>query len=216
MARTYVSSRNYVFDWTVQYEANELPEDATLAWTNSYSPNPLVASTLEINPAGILHALSASGEIMNWNISASFSSSTGGTVEFRMKVLTGTLISSSSASPSIFFEDESYSYALNIYADGIVNDNTLETIYLMDTTNDYHIYRFTGQNGTGALYVDGIFRGNFASDSPSQTQVLEFSASNSNASTEQNWDYVYYSTDGAFMPKSYVNSRDYESGRSYV
>lgn len=185
--------------WTVQYEANELPENATPAWTDAYEPDPLVASIVEINPVGILHTsgLVVDGEVVRWIRNESgISTAVGVTVETKIKIMTGSVMLSGNEEPEIVINDGTYNYVMAIYTDGVV-DGLGNVIYTMDTTDDYHTYRMTTQNGTGSIYIDEILRGIIGSSATSEKNI-SFVATAANGDFEQLWDYVYYSIDGVF------------------
>ena len=180
---------------TVKYEANELPTAATPAWTKEGA-----FTTEEINPAGILHIIS--DEVSDYGLyyrhGLSFSNSVGATLEVRLKIVEA---------------DEEYDCFFQLL-DGtkkheVVITNTSVTLegsepYNMDTTDDFHTYRVTGQGSTSKLYIDGVLRitqtsGNMA------TNGVEFGNVTPTGS-ELLWDYIYYRTDGAFLPETQVDT----------
>lgn len=187
--------------WTVQYEANELPENATPAWTTNYSPDPLEVSTVEISPAGILHVVGegVAGEGITWSQEPAFVDAVGVTLEFRMQMVTGDLMASASGEHYItFYTDNTPDVVFKLYTDGIVDP---DGSYAFDTTDDYHTYRITCKDHVVKLYVDGVLRREFTKVAGAEGAYLEFTITNGSNDSEQNWDYIYYSTDGAFAPE---------------
>jgi len=191
--------------WTVKYEANELPDGATPAWTK-YGD----ASTIEISPAGYLHVISSAllGGISYEIADVNFLDSIGATVEFRMKVISGQVDDNFNSNGFSYFYvmvtkgDNSWASPWAIYSNAIRAQPSLNQ-YLMNTTDDYHIYRVTAKDGIAKLYIDGILRFtettiNIGAGGPGFHFGPE---ENGVAGIETSWDYVYYRTDGAFAPE---------------
>jgi len=188
--------------WTAQYEADALPENATPAWTAEHEPIPLENSTVEINPAGKLHvsALLGNPELVSWSITPEFSETIGLTVEFKVQMVLGDVLANSLVETYVYINTGEHLFALNIYTDGITNYFD-ETLYEMDTTDDYHIYRFIMQDGVGKLYIDGVLRATendpLEDTSPKRIKLFAFPGA---VDAEQLWDYIYWKTDGAVAP----------------
>jgi len=187
--------------WTVQYEANELPENATPAWTTEHVPNPLVESTVEISPAGILHVIGS--ETVAWRRIEEFSDAVGSTVEFSLQVIVGGLLVNTSEDINIQIYNGVNGSFLFIYTNGIklgYGDDS----YAFNTTNEQHIYRITVKDSVVKVYVDGILRIEGVPFIGEGSPSIEFYASAGIENTETKWDYLYYRTDGAFAPTNII------------
>ncbi len=190
--------------WTVRYEANELPDVATPAWTKGGD-----ADTIEISPAGFLHVNSGTEENgLRYDILTPMSDAIGATIEARLKIVAGQTRDYPPDMDNSFCEialrmDNGY-VDLEIYSDGIVL-YVGGQYYDMDTTDDYHVYRVTSKNGTINVYVDGILR----ITSTNAYGVVGFEGpfliaeATGIHNMDNSWDYVYYSVDGAFEPTEY-------------
>jgi hypothetical protein len=184
--------------WNAKYEALALPENSSPIWTKAYTPDPLVASTVEISN-GSLHivATSASAETILWNQVPNFSDSVGVTVKFRMKMILGDILSNNSGNTYLAPLTGATDGTISIYTDGIAS---AFGSYEFDTTDQFHIYHITIKNGFVKIFVDGVLR--LSGLSPRlDPAVLEFSATGAAVDTEQLWDYIYYNTDGDFPPQ---------------
>lgn len=188
--------------WTARYEANELPESATLAWTPTYTPNPLVASTVEINPVGILHELNPAESDESWEhvINPEFSNATGLTVEFRMRVVSGELIAGENPNAGIGIYNELVALVIDIYTDGIGDNNDATKFYAFDTTDAYHTYRITIKDSVYKVYVDGTLRMEKTVDAGEFVPQIDLYHNSTTGNSERNWDYIYWKTNGAVAP----------------
>jgi len=192
--------------WSVQYKANELPDEATPAWTKSGEV------TIEINPPGYLHCTDLDGTSLEYALEDDeIDSAIGITLEGRVRILGGdTLGGDYTAALEIRGEEgEGNLVPLYFYTDGIRGAGEEET-YEMTTTDDYHTYRITLLNGVAKVYVDGIFRLT-SSPQPSSGPNIMFSPIQG-TNGESSWDYLYYRTDGAFAPGE---ERELEAGWGY-
>ena len=221
MARSAASARQTLLtSWTVQYEANELPENATPAWSVEHAPNPLVNAIVEVNPAGILHisGLASDVEKVDWLILPDWNDTTGITLEFRMKVVSGDTIVGDSGDTALFIDSGTTGADIQIYTDGVSFSDGLGYVdYSFDTTDDYHIYRITLKNGVSELYVDSVLRATTNSYGGGGAS-LDFQAAQGNVDAESLWDYIYYRTDGAFAPggRNPASGRTAASGRNSI
>lgn len=192
--------------WTVEYNANQIPSEAIPAWTPVLDPDPLVSSTVEISPAGILHVsgLVANAEAIEWDIEPAFVASTGLTIEFRMRVITGDLLASETDDVQIRFStDTTETMEVDIYSNGIstITNAITRVSYSFDTTDDYHVYRITQQGTTVKVYVDSILRLEAVAVEGVATPILSLVPTQSGSNFEQNWDYIYWRTDGDYAPE---------------
>ncbi len=190
--------------WDVLYEANELPQNATPAWSKTQS----TPSPSEVISDGTLVLTISSGRNISYaSGSIGFSASTGYTVEARIKPVTfGSLEDDYlGESYNCFFDfgDANQYGAVLLYPDhvSLMFDQTIDKYYFT-TTDDFHIYHVTVEGSTAKLYVDSVLRitvTGAVNDGP--WQVVKFAHLNpGTGAEEQIWDYVYYSTGGAFVP----------------
>lgn len=201
--------------WTVQYEANELPDAATPAWTKNAGNG----ETEEVSPAGYFHALGLGDyTTLSYLISDSnLSDSTGFTFEARVRVLAGNTCDMEGAWTNNYaaadFSLDSGDEYIGIYTDAVIFISGSGQKYSMDTTDDYHTYRVTIKDGVSKLYVDGTLRMTATPDtatnpSPSLDFQPQYGGS-SGIAVETSWDYVYYDTTGAYAPESGSNDSCY-------
>lgn len=185
--------------WTTQYEANELPQNASPVWTFTES----ITNTIEISPAGFLHVTSVDEGYPEYSMTPSVAFD-GFTFETRMKVINGQVNDYQGANTNgasyIFASDKNAKGELYIYSDAVVVvGNTIDTVSL-DTTDAYHTYRLTVNDTELKLYIDGVLESSIVPTDYTVTAV-EFSPEIFGVpSIETSWDYVYYRTDGAFAP----------------
>jgi hypothetical protein len=194
--------------WTVQYDANELPDVATPAWTADFSPDPLVASTVEISPAGTLRVLGVNKEQIAWTQEVAIESS-GFTLEAKIKLTEGATYAESTGSPAAYIDigGPDGDWYVEIYEDkvGLYGDESLTADCAIG--NDYHIYRFTSVGTTGKLYVDGVLVLEGVGTAGGATPFISYYAMVGDSyipetPTDVSTDYLYYSTTGAYAPSS--------------
>jgi len=185
--------------WTVQYEANELPDAATPAWTKSGT---FGATTEEISPAGYLRTVTENGKIVSYYIADSnFSVATGWTMEARLKIISGYTHDPfvDATGLTVRATDDTDSIYADIYTDGIdVNG----TFYAFDTTDDYHTYRMTRKDTVINFYIDGVLAETVtnAVSGTATGQIWYEPSYYAGGVVEVSTDYVYYRTDGAYPP----------------
>ncbi len=185
--------------WGVQYEANELPTAATPAW-NEANDGTFARSVSD----GILHITSTSGYVYWYLYGLNIPLATGFTCEARIKVVTAT--GGYSVIPFDIYEEIGGGAGggwVELKTDRVKLDTQggESGEYLMDTTDDYHVYRLTYINNVLTLYVDGIQRIQLTDSATVGTFIDNIFWGNEGASTmDAYWDYVYYRTDGAYAP----------------
>jgi len=165
--------------WEVQYEANELPDAATPAWTKAGSPE-----TEEI-VTGTLHVVDDGSTCYNQD-----PTNTGDcTLGLRMKVVSG-------EGSFDIANDDDYYYVECGTANVKLIGNTTDDSYVMDTTDDFHVYHLLIENHVAKLYIDDTLRitlddggGGWASG------YVSFYLGG-----ESYFDYFYYTTAGAYEP----------------
>ena len=181
--------------WDVLYNANELPTAATPVWTKG----DFTADIEEISPAGFLHLVSNdNGEATYLRTESGIDNAVGTTIELRVKMISGYTFADQIDVMGLELRDGVRSVWLDIFSDAIA---TKGETYEMDTTDDYHVYHMTRLGTTLKVYVDGVLR---ITDNTSwvgaQKHVLFTGGYWYGGSVESSWDYVYYSTGGAFVP----------------
>ena len=171
--------------WTVQYEADVIPTAATPPWTKGGE-----TTTEEILGGDILHII-AGVAFVQYEIYPT--EVVDVTIELRVKLISTFLCLDFSNAAGIYYYIEIFPASVVLWdADGIESD-----VYLMDTTDDYHTYRFTLDGGIARVYIDGVLRLTVNNPIVSGSDYLSFS---NNEGDEFNMDYLYYRTDGAFPP----------------
>jgi len=177
--------------YTVKYEANELPENATPVWSKQGSEAATVSG-------GILTIVDTSTtSIRDYYRFWAMNRTTGSTILTRVKV------NSTGTCGLGFYVTDNTSWAFVCFDNNSTDLNNLEFIsYPVDNTI-FHSYRITFKNGLMKIFLDenptpiinrSILR-------TSGNNVLQFGSSAylSSVSTSD-WDYLYYSLDGAYEP----------------
>lgn len=188
--------------WTVQYEANDLPESATPAWNVGFDPDPLVTSTREIVD-GQYH-FSGMEEGFFWQDLTWVQ----GTAEARINIVTADTLAGGTQTVAFCPCTQSHDIRLFFYTDGInvsyqSSGAPASESIVMDTTG-YHTYRVLSGDGWFSVWVDGVEAMNqvlvngsigapnlYFDDNYDDTQLF---------ATEYYIDYVYYDTTGAYEP----------------
>ncbi len=183
--------------WEVQYEANELPGDATPAWDEWDSVG---SPTVEISPAGYLHIDAPGAAYVAYSQEdANLDESVGITVEANIKAVAvagwGSLYISVSGKTYWF---EVYFYADKVILDGDYIAEAAQE-YEIDLTDDYHAIRITIVGSTINVYVDGVLRLTGTANYEDAYGVITFGGYTA-GNAEYYFDYVYYRVDGAYAP----------------
>ncbi|MDI6916392.1 MAG: CARDB domain-containing protein [Thermoplasmatales archaeon] len=193
--------------WEVKTEMNVLPDDPSEGWTLTQNGgtstifseggnNFLKIQTPATSPTGTLRYY-----IRNWTPDFS----TGATGEVRMRTYgTNTgyayfhLVSSDKRACLFIFPT---------YIEVTENEYRIS----LDTTV-YHTYRLTIKGTTFKLFIDNLFYGEFQMDEPYMNfNTVLFGNPEDvpvNLQATSDWDYVYYTTKGAFPPEVAVNFYD--------
>jgi len=201
--------------WTTQYEANELPDAATPAWTKSPSFD---ATTEEISPAGYLHLVSnTDGDTAYKKTDSNLSNAIGTTVEAKIQAISVPTRAAGLDAIGVYIYDGTRSVVMYIYSDAVeLYDGGSIAYYEMDTTDDYHTYHMTLKGTAAKVYVDGVLR--VSGETPATTAVKQIMFAGGDwwgAAVESSWDYLYYRTDGAFPPgRILAGSRALASSRT--
>lgn len=115
---------------------------------------------------------------------------TGYTIELRYKHYTDR--------QTLYWWDGTQRNQLSFRTNYIADRNN--TQYAMDTTDGFHVYRITMKGTAIKVYVDGILRINSTYNEATATQSIRFGCENSAGKGE--YDYIWYSDDGEFIPPS--------------
>ena len=191
--------------WNVQYEANELPDAATPAWTHVEAGT----STEEILNGSVLHIVSANGNNRSFYITdpAGFGNAVGMTYETSFKLVSGLPWTGNGIQACAFDTPNGTKQCCMSIGIGSVyftdGQNAGGTYYVMNTQAAFHTYRVTVLNSTGNVYVDGVLRITKALSAAGGDNYIDFGTNYGGGGgneAEAYWDYVYYATGGAFAP----------------
>ena len=145
-----------VSPWDVDYQADDLPQDAGAGWTRHIRGTPETESI----EAGVLHNKCnyTAGQAAWYDRSADFSAASLYTVEARMRLASFAGISYGAMCLGAY--DSVYAWRLDITPNNINLGWSAEykATYEMDTTSDFHTYRVKVLNGVVSVYVDGVRR----------------------------------------------------------
>lgn len=192
----------YISANQVTYTCDVLPTAATPVWTK-YNTG-ATGVTEEINPAGILHVAIATPNLYYYRDEASINTQTTGvTVEARVKVTgsTSRLFGMTISDTTILYGKLHAVITPNSI--GVTSNylSTAEEAYIMNTTDDYHIYRVTWKGDNVKLYVDGSLKIDTALIFSTDISTSKYFLFGSHfAATDYKVDYVAYSYEGAFSP----------------
>ncbi len=183
--------------WDVLYEANELPDAATPVWiVDDEGTVSVTAGVLRINDTGKTYyyrdATSPLGTILV---------ATGFTIEAKVKVVTAD--GDWAVQPYWLGGDASGGGEIDLKNDRVklITGGGENDEYLMDTTDDFHIYHLTIIGDVQTLYVDRVQRLQLTNTGTLGTEITDIYWGNmGNAACDAYYDYLYYSAGGAFVP----------------
>lgn len=182
-----------------KYEANDLPENATPAWT--VTPG----DTWEIAAPDLLHVITTSSADMSLEVP--MSDSTGSTIEIGMN--SATLDTLANATTFLVFTlTDSYGWIdLEIYSNKVGLRNALDTsIYFDFDATQAHTIRVTLKNNNANLYVDGVFKGTLGLNDDYTVEGLIVSFAGTEELPHESYtDYIYWDTTGAYVPRTVVS-----------
>ncbi len=136
--------------WLVKYEANEMPDAATPAWTE------VVSGTVAHAAAGGVFSITADtgGEYLLYKLTeASLSNALGTVLEARVRVTSSTSTATRGAALSIC--DGTKQFAVWLRAAGLNIDG--QPHLALDLTG-WHVVRLTARGGGCSVAVDGVTR----------------------------------------------------------
>jgi len=181
--------------WSGQYEAEELPTDATPPWTEPEGNG--VTAWVD---SGILHiddAIADWGAKVKWARSWGASPSVGTTLLARVKCNS---VQEDPYLGNLFVDDGVLREHFKIMTDRIEVGETTGTHYLDGT--QWHVYRVTTRNDQFKVYVDEtptpVLAGTMTATSD-QNRVM-FGSGSSFAVQSIEFDYVYYTVFGDYAP----------------
>ncbi len=173
------------------YEANEVPDLATPAWTKYLTNNAVITLS---NGILKLDIPTIGDGIWYELLDSDLSDSVGYTIETRAKVA----LDNDASWVFLDIGDDEHFAEIRIYNSKVaLRYGTFGAIeeYIVDATT-YHIYRITVKDSEAILYIDGIARITMAYTSGSGYQALAFG---SGAGTgDSYWDYIRHRNDGIF------------------
>lgn len=205
IGRKIIVSGDFSTTPDVNYDGSALPTAASPVWTKLSAGSPTESSS-----GGILTTAGTTTSVQRYTIAdAAVSDTTGATVEAKIKIITAeTDYTTASPSAGLAIDGGAETFYLAIFdgwirAHGELGGSSTVGQYFMDTTDGYHVYRFTAIDGNLKVYVDGTLRISVsAATASSIAQGIFFGDFNgvSTINHEEKWDFVRYWTNGAFVP----------------
>jgi hypothetical protein len=183
--------------WDFIYEGDKLPDP--LEWEIYKTDGVAVSDVCEITPAGELHITDPNDKVCFFL--PAVDSVEKGTIEVRVKAL-----SQSGATYTILFgiEDEAVDAWVDLFPDHI----QLEAgeSYSLDMT-EYHILRIAKDGSDATVYVDDemVIEGPIGSAADDRQDNIIFGSGSTGGTGEHYWDYVVYTSQGAFSPEELPN-----------
>ncbi|UCD28724.1 MAG: hypothetical protein JSV03_16880 [Planctomycetota bacterium] len=184
-----------VTGWSCLYQADELPTDANPPWTEPEGNG----VTAWVN-SGILHV---NDTVADWGAKVKWARSWGASASVGTTLLARVKCNSVVEDPyvgNLYVDDGALREHFKIMTDRIEVGETSGTYYLDGT--DWHVYRITTENDQYQVYVDEVptvrLSGTMTASSD-QNRVM-FGSGSSFATQYIEFDYVYYTTTGAFAP----------------
>jgi hypothetical protein len=190
------SSQNIT--WDREYTADLEPD--SVGWTLTENAVGDLASA----SGGILY-LDTTPENAFWSYSYNWGVSNliGATFEARVRIISG------NDEPIIWLRDGSFYEGIQFFSDRIRMFHDTFNIYYMDTTDGFHIYRFTIKGNDYMVYVDGnlVINGTGQHDMASGSNVCHFGdfSDTSNYEGNSEWDFVRFNVSDAIPPKYFTN-----------
>lgn len=185
----------------VVYTADNTPEQA--GWSGSGGGSVSVSSgILDVNKPANTHYY------FNKNV-PELDNSIGTTFEARVKIVFGGMTSG-------YLSEHGTEHAYGAYFDirdgtrlgGVaIGDNKIEfgkQFFAMDTKSDFHVYRLTLRGDSMLLYIDGNFVATEKASTASGSVITAaVSTSSWTGNGESLWDYIAYTSTGAYPANSY-------------
>ena len=195
---------NYLNNFTVDYQANALPQDSTPAWERGPG-----TPEIEAIENGTLHlGKDFVGDSAIYKINTSFQSTKPYEIETRVKIAVMDYPMPYGAI-ALNVQDEKYSWDLMFTPNSVElgHSATFDVSYPMDTTDGFHTYKIITDNGFVSLFVDGAekMKANltwtdksyYAGNEAPQNPEISFGSSTGGSGppkgvffAESYWDYV--------------------------
>ncbi len=169
------------WDWTVMYEANELPAVAYPPWTILSDDSGCSVSN------GILsHGGNASWKRDN----VASGNSVGNILEASIKINSIAIVPRA----SLVIVDGTRSALVEIFKDRI--DNFGQGTIYMDTTDTFHTYKMMLKGLTLRVYIDGVYIPQLNYTFDDDLNIFYFGGNGIGPGYRSQWDYVRYYTGG--------------------
>ena len=187
---------SFAAEWEYIYEGNKLPDDSALGgkvWKVFKTPGINSSDVAKITPAGELHITDPNDKVCFFM--RDHNKLTQTTLEARVKVLSQ---SGAMYTVTLEIEDGVDTTYLGLFPDHI--ELVGGTIHAVDMTQ-YRILRLVRRNNNVDIYMDGkkVIEGKVGGDT-SDRHSITFGAGSTGGAAEHYWDYVAYTTAGAFTP----------------
>lgn len=174
--------------WEVEYFANKLPQESSPAWDLNGT-----AELAKIENHSLHIKDDTKFACCHFSRPMEFNKTVGCTFEARLKVI--------SAESCLIAEISDEINKVDLYFNpGSITCEGLS--YRLNTTNDFHVYRLTAKGFDFFVYVDGklaINGKNKITQSRWQPRIV-FGSGSSKELSDSYWQYVKYTTGGAFAP----------------
>ncbi len=187
--------------WTARYECDALPLNSEWFLAEGQTGyESIINGVLHINDNGTSPGQKVK-YARNWTVQAGI----GATVVARIRCLSGGHFYAG----NLFVSDSAHSEALYLKANGMIGLANYGTLIPVDT-QQWHIYRITILNQDINVYLDEnpepIISANGAFIHGEGSQRLMIGSGSSAGTQEIQYDYVYWTTLGAFAPTSWYQA----------
>lgn len=191
-------------DFTDSYQADDLPQSAstTPSWVKMHDDTGGTGESVADSILAVKTALSENivyrltgGTGLAWD-----PTEVGSTVEMRLKV---DIQNGSAGAGSFEIRSGRQLWGIVFYLNAVGIQIGKGKPVLMDTTDGFHVYRFTlaGNGGPLKLYVDGGESPVASWEGVEDTAtLLDFGATITDVNGEVQWDYIRWTNQGAFEP----------------
>ncbi|NQU42212.1 exo-alpha-sialidase [bacterium] len=191
--------------WELEYDGSVLPSDAADSWGVSLG----TSCTMTITPEGYLHIVDG-GSVTGALASATMSWGAGYLVNRQVaEARVRTVTCSGQGGVSVLVANGVYEEVFTLFPDRIETHRSART-YAMDTTDDFHTYRFEAEETDFFLYADGnlVIDGsdNFTSPSTDGRNTIRFGSQSSGPTSDAYWDFVRYTVFPFYPPEGAINT----------
>lgn len=177
-------------NWDFVYVGNSLP--ATAGFVDEFTGGCLHT---EIHTEQVYHMISTfSGLCAHLATAYAPNTATGYTVEFKLKINNSPLVGGIG-----LWATSDDGEAVLLFSSSKIREAHSGQELLMDTTDDFHIYRLTVLGSSFTFYVDGVQKFTDTVADLDRT-FLRFGDGTPGASGDAEWDYIAFTTTGSFNP----------------